>query len=453
MTATNMDSKIVAPKVIVSSQKPGGEFGFYLVLASLVFEFGRLHEFIPGLKLPVTTAIDILIVIRLLASGQLTLANEQLKLWLPLLGLMAIHIPFATNNFWALMTTKDMLILYFLCLGIANYVCTLVRFEKLVRWWLGIHALLAMVGVANGGVGIGGWLGDENDFCMVINMVIPFGITMFQAAKESRAKVAYLALTGLFVLAVMSTLSRGGFIGLVAVGVYFWLRSPRKINSLLIILCIVVFMFVLAPDKYWDEVRSITSEETMDQGTGGDRLYIWGIGIEMFAANPILGIGQGNFPFTFGEYEGDRTHYEASRAGRAAHSAFITLVAELGLVGTGIFVAMLFYSWRDVRNIERGPRNVGKIETTKKLELDTNLARVVFHAHAIGASLIAYLVTSVFVSTLYYPSVWVMMAFAMALRNAVGRLDPGTGAPSDVRISPWNARAAGARFTQNAFRS
>jgi hypothetical protein len=38
---------------------------------------------------------------------------------------------------------------------------------------------------------------------------------------------------------------------------------------------------------------------------------------------------------------------------------------------------------------------------------------------AIEGSLLAFLVTSVFISTLWYPSFWVMMGFMVALRNTV----------------------------------
>ena len=71
-------------------------------------------------------------------------------------------------------------------------------------------------------------------------------------------------------------------------------------------------MLVFAPGNYWDEIDSSTSDETMGTGTGAARLYTWGIGMDMFYANPIIGVGQSNFPWTFGIYEGDQRFNERS---------------------------------------------------------------------------------------------------------------------------------------------
>ena len=110
----------------------------------------------------------------------------------------------------------------------------------------------------------------------------------------------YLGFLGTFILAAMASLSRGGFFGLASVGAYCWYRSPKKLNALIVVVVAVVFMVVLAPETYWDEIASSTSDETMgDDGTGGARLYTWGIGMDMFYSNPIIGIGQSNFPWTF----------------------------------------------------------------------------------------------------------------------------------------------------------
>ena len=50
-----------------------------------------------------------------------------------------------------------------------------------------------------------------------------------------------------------------------------------------------------------------------------------------------------------------------------------------------------------------------------------DLKKAYFYANAMQASLIGYLVTSIFISTLYYPSFWIMMGFVVALRNITVR--------------------------------
>ena len=241
----------------------------------------------------------------------------------------------------------------------------------------------------------------------------------------------YLGLLGAFILGAMASLSRGGFFGLAAVGAYCWYRSPKKLNALIVVIVAVLFMLVLAPEKYWDEISSSTSDETMGTGTGAARLYTWGIGMDMFYANPIIGVGQNNFPWTFSIYEGDRRFNDRSIGGRQAHSAWVTLISELGLVGIVIIGTMLVRCYKDLKLVrarfappDTRPRH-GQIMQARE---DVRM----YLARAMEGSLIGFIVSGVFISTLWYPSLWVMMALVVALRN-ISETQSGEERPAAVQ--------------------
>jgi O-antigen ligase len=262
---------------------------------------------------------------------------------------MALWVPFATNNFWALMIFKEMTLYLFLYLGIVTFVNTTSRMQKLIFMWLGVHGFLGINGILHHGQGVGGWLGDENDFGMEMNVAVPVAFFMYQAASSQRAKLLYIVLLGLFIMSVVATSSRGAFLGLLAIGAYCWFYSPKKIMSLILGTCLVGLVLLAAPQEYWDRISTITDDKTMEEGTAGQRMFTWGIGWEMFLANPAFGVGQGNFPWTIGEYLGGRTWQTKSLAGRQAHSLYFTLLPELGLVGVILFGAMIVLNYRDTR--------------------------------------------------------------------------------------------------------
>lgn len=398
-------------------QAQESKVGFYLVLAYLFFEFGRPQELIPGFRvIPFGTGISVLILLKVLMSGRLDFSRLQTKLWLPLLAVMAIHVPIAVNNYWALMTFKDMFLLYCVYLGIVTFVDSLEKMMTLMMMWMGIHGFLAVMGIAKGGVGIGAWMGDENDFCMVMNMAVPFGYFLLFSATGVAQKMKYLGFLGMFILAAMASLSRGGFIGLASVGVYCWYRSPKKLNALIVVVVAVLFMLVLAPEKYWDEIASSTSDETMGRGTGAQRLYTWGVGMDMFYANPIIGVGQSNFPWTFEIYEAGQKFNDKSISGRQAHSAWVTLISELGLVGIVVIGAMLFQSYRDLTWVRK---RFAPAESRQKHGQIVQAGEDIrmYLARAMEGSLIGFIVSGVFISTLWYPILWTMMALVVALRN------------------------------------
>lgn len=416
--------------------------GFYLVMAYLFFEFGRPQELIPGLGvIPFGTGLSVLILLNVLMSGKLDFSRLQTKLWIPLFVVMAIHVPIAVNNYWAIMTFKDMFLLYCVYLGIVTFVDSLEKMMLLIKMWIGIHGFLAVMGIAKGGVGIGGWMGDENDFCMVMNMVIPFGYFLLFSATDAVQKIKYLGFLGAFILAAMASLSRGGFMGLASVGAYCWYRSPKKLNALIVFVVAVLFMVALAPEKYWDEIASSVSDETLgEEGTGGARLYTWRIGIDMFFANPIIGIGQSNFPWTFEIYEAGQTFHTRSFAGRQAHSAWITLVSELGLAGIVIIGAMLVQCCNDLRFVRAKlspPRSRQKHDQTVQVTEDMR----VHLARAMEGSLIGFVISGVFISILWYPALWIMMALVVALRNIAsdkgGGIFPAAVQPRNIQRNPF----------------
>ena len=417
--------------------------GFYLVMLAMLFEFGRPQDVLPPLKaIPIPTLLDVSVLIAVLVSGKATFANMQTKLWMGLLVFMAMWVPFARNNFWALMTLKEMALYFFFYLGIVTFVNTTSKMQKLIFMWLGVHAFLGVNGILHHGHGVGGWLGDENDFGMEMNVAVPVAFFMYQAAASQRARLLYVVLLGLLVMTVVATSSRGAFLGLLAVGVYCWFYSPRKVMSLVVGACLAGLVMIAAPQEYWDRISSISDDSTMDTGTAGQRMFTWGIGWEMFQANPVFGVGQGNFPWTIGEYMGGRTWQTKSLAGRQAHSLYFTLLPELGLVGVIIFGTMVYLNYRDTRVSQLlTPMSRGMAAERVK-ENDLQLSRAILYGNAILGGMIGYLATSAFISTLYYPTFWILMGLAVALRNAtqayrVSQPDSIAATRLARKVSPW----------------
>ena len=408
-----------------------------LLLFYLCLEYGRPQDLLPFLRvLRLPTITIILLALSLIISGKIQLLKDkQTTLLMFLLGLMVVHGPIAVNNYWALMIFITMVMNFIVFLSLIHYVDNLDKYERLVKIWLGIHVFLAIIGIMKTGRGIGGFLADENDFCMTMNMIIPF--SFFLAMNTSGGKkIYYIVLTSLFLFVIILSNSRGGFVGLIAAFIYCWLRTKRKILTALIMGVLAVFAVVVAPSAYWDRIHSI-SEEGADKGTGEERVYTWKIGWHMFLDNPIIGVGQGNFPWVFQKYElqvtgSDDPFYGRSVAGRAAHSIYFTMLPELGILGTGIFFAMIYYTFIDLRTIKDRLFNKGhkvpyrELRTIKDRSfnkgnkvLNPSSDKYLSLALALEGSLVSYLVSGAFISILYYPNLWFLMGFIISLKYIV----------------------------------
>jgi len=392
-----------------------------LLFLYLILEYSRPQELLPFLRvLRLPTITVILLALSIAFSGVLLFREKQTVLFLAILGLMVIHGPIAVNNYWALMVFLSMVMNFIVYLGLIRYVDDQEKYDRLLKIWIWVHVFLAVIGIVKKGKGIGGFLADENDLCMTLNMIIPISFFLAMGASGKK-KTYYILLAGLFLFVVILSESRGGFVGLLAAFIYCWLRTKKKVLTAFIIGVLALFAAVVAPPTYWDEVRSITEEGTQ-KGTGEERVYTWGIGWHMFLDNPILGVGQGNFPYVFQKYElevtgSDEPFHGRSVAGREAHSIYFTMLPELGIIGTGIIIGMIIYTFKDLKTIRF--RSSQRENKGSKPILNNNY----FLGLGLEGALVSYLVSGAFISILYYPNLWILMGFVISLRKIVIR-DP-----------------------------
>jgi Na+/proline symporter len=98
-----------------------------------------------------------------------------------------------------------------------------------------------------------------------------------------------------------------------------------------------------------------------------------------------------------------------NRAGRQAHSLYFTLIPELGLLGIFVFLSFitLFY------------KNLFKIRT--KFKNDSENSDYFGLANALIVGMSGFLISGVFISVLYYPIMWHLLAMAVVLINVALR--------------------------------
>lgn len=396
------------------------DFPFYLVLLFLFLDYGRPQSFFPFIEaLHPGWFIHSALFFCLISRGRLNLDYVQTKCYALLLLIMAIHVPIAVNNYWAFQMLRTTFLYFIAYLSIAKFVDSYPKVERFIDSWIIINLVCAIVGIINDGkVPNSSFMGDENDFALVMNMAIPFAYFMSLQADRFKKKLLYLCAVGVFVAASVASLSRGGFIGLVTVGLFCWLRSPKKIRSMVVVTLMIAVVYLNAPTTYWDEVRSI-QKENVEAGTGQERWYIWQCGWRMFLDNPIIGVGQGNFPWTIAQYEPPGGLNTRSYASRAAHSIYFTVIPELGAIGTILFFSLLYYSLRGMKVILKAEKTHPDLGIQSETEKDARekLKKLKHMVLGVQGAFIGYLVSGIFLSVLYYPHFWLFVAFSLAIAN------------------------------------
>jgi|GEM_PF-731757 len=388
--------------------------GVYLYF---LYEFLRPYDFIPALR-PLRLAL--VIVILTLISWVIYLAKTKDKvnwskfnwIFLAFLTIIALTVITAANNRFAYNTFQSMMVTFIMFVIATNVVDSFSQLNKLIWLLLLVHFYFALRGIYNyavvhtvvagqqtsGSVGTG-HIGDENDFALMLNVMIPFAFFMVIYSRRKIKKLLVLILSIALVFGVVCSFSRGGWIGLIAVLLYCILKSKRRLASLGFALLLILALITLAPSSYWKEVETISD---VKETTALIRINYWKAALRMFADHPIIGVGAGNGGIWMPEYV-TGFKYPATQWGRAFHGTIPQVMAELGSLGLACYVLMIFYA----------VKYLGMIKKRKVSEGDSNF--VEFMSNSIIGGIISYLVTATFLSTAYYPQLWTLFTLTMIL--------------------------------------
>ncbi len=156
------------------------------------------------------------------------------------------------------------------------------------------------------------------------------------------ARLAAFGAAALCAGAIFFTGSRGGLVGLgVALAAFLVVGARWRGRFLVAALIVVVagvgyYKYVASP-----EVRAHVSSV----GSGTGRLDLWQVGWRMVEANPVHGVGAGNFAVSSVHYLLQPGAIAEGRyfigTPKVAHNSYLEVWVELGLVGLILFVFIL----------------------------------------------------------------------------------------------------------------
>jgi O-antigen ligase len=377
-----------------------------LLLVWLWFEFGRP---------PNPLSIPLLLSIAMFGGWLLRTDkrwSRQHSLFVALLTLIVVSVPMAANTFSAYVAAFGMAVtILTVCVPMPSLVTSVRKVRAWAYTFVAVSLLVGGWALFHGGVGPSASSGgqDENYVAAMMCMAIPFAY--FSIFGETRRRVRLLLILSVVVFtgAIIVGFSRGGFVGLCAVALYCLARSPKKLVGASVVAVIVIAALLFAGSDYWKEMGTITdtSEDTADL-----RIEIWKIGLRMWASNPVLGVGPGNFRWQVGDYQSaEQTEkYGRSLQGSIiAHSLPVELLAELGTVGAIVVVALLWGTWRNLRRIQR------EIPRPRRSTDVNGLWPLSCYADAVIGSIIGCLATGMFLSLLYFSYLWLLIALGSAI--------------------------------------
>jgi O-antigen ligase len=189
---------------------------------------------------------------------------------------------------------------------------------------------------------IGGTVGSPNTAGAYLAFVIAPCLAFLQIAANRRQVLLGL-LTGLLsFVALLLTLSRGGWAGAIAsLIIYFAVAWHRRWVSWKLPMGIAVSALVVFAIFHRPILERLTGD---DLGSAEARVPLMMLAIRMFTDHPLLGVGANNFiaamdPYvTYPDFSGAWVH--------VVHNKYLLVLAETGIIGLMAYLAFLMATVR-----------------------------------------------------------------------------------------------------------
>ncbi|HZH91997.1 MAG TPA: O-antigen ligase family protein [Pyrinomonadaceae bacterium] len=410
-TREEANAPTVAAPAKVPPLKRGHTLSYLgLFLFTIVLYF-RPYELIPSLAgftsmafwLAVPTLL-VFLVSQFALEGNLTARTREVDLALLLLltGLLSIPLAIEPGEAWdefnhAFWKAVMMFIV------IMNVARTERRLKGLIFLGLAVGCMLSVGAINDYRAGrflvegqrvagvVGGMFGNPNDLALHLVTMIPLAFGLLLHTRRWLAKPLYAACIFVMVGGLIATFSRGGFLGLIGACFVLAWKMGRRNRALIIVLLLglLVASVALAPGEYASRLSSIT---TAADASSHSRRALLIRSIVVALANPLLGIGMGNFHIVaIGE--------------SVSHNAYTQVASEMGMAAMIIYIMFTVVPIRRLGLIERET-----YETRRS-------SRIYYLSVAIQASLVAYMISSFFGSVAFQYYVYYLVGYAVALRR------------------------------------
>jgi O-antigen ligase len=183
---------------------------------------------------------------------------------------------------------------------------------------------------------------NPNRIAVYLAVGIPVAWYLFLNHKKGLLYWVYLSYIPLAMFCIILTASRTGLVvGIVALLIVPFtilaLNDKKIIGFLLFSIVLVATITVISSDIYSNIERNIerlaTTTDGIESGEFGGRGIIWKEGVSIFKEYPLRGVGLGAGRIALGDRLG--------REERAPHSAYISLLTDVGLIGFILFYQIL----------------------------------------------------------------------------------------------------------------
>jgi O-antigen ligase len=257
---------------------------------------------------------------------------------------------------------------------------------------------------------IAGPVGDPNFFAQIMLVLVPLALDRLWHEKKTTLRALAGLVLVVSLLTIVFTFSRGAFIGLLAVFVAIIIYYRPRPTAIILAMLLVIPLLSLVPRSYIQRLETIAnvlpwSKEIPSELALRGRLSEVTVGWLMFQDYPLAGVGVNNYPTHYLDYSSS-VGLDPRLEARPAHSLYLQVAAETGILGILLFGSIL---WLTFRGLLRAPAAFRQLGLDDSAEI----------THALTIGLMGYLVAATFLHAAYPRYMWLLLGIALAIPNII----------------------------------
>ncbi|MDR2839006.1 MAG: putative O-glycosylation ligase, exosortase A system-associated [Azonexus sp.] len=262
----------------------------------------------------------------------------------------------------------------------------------------------------------GTFIAGNNEIALALIIGIPLLWYLRFTLKNRWLRLGMLAAMLLCAIAALGSHSRGALLALIAMTLFFWVRSRHKAKIGLAILCLAPILLGLMSQGWEERMATIQTYEEDRSAMG--RINAWWMAYNLAKANFFGGSFETATPIFFALYAPDPT------AIHGPHSIYFQTLGSHGFLGLFLFLAMWLSTWMTCNRVRKLTRD--KPEKQGDFLL----------ASMIQVSLAGFAVGGAFLGLAYFDMPYFLMAMALRLLWLEEKEAKATGAPLNPVTSP-----------------
>jgi hypothetical protein len=256
---------------------------------------------------------------------------------------------------------------------------------------------------------------DPNYLASAFTMPVALALCGLISTKNVALRIACLAAILVMMAADLSTGSRSGFITVLAVVLYFGIRTRYRIAAF------SVTALALSATAFLPQIWKRFLSDEGEVGTGSGRTIIWKTAMHNFGDHWLFGLGAGSFVYNYDKNILGTYQQYFQGWSRAGHSIIFVGLNDFGVVGLALVLYCWFLSFRQLHVI---PKTHPLYNV--RLACEAMIVGLFFEANAIDPYYIKY--------------IWIAHALPLMLLNMYAPREFRARVPVLDRLRP--ARAA-----------